>query len=178
MIGKLLMKISSLYSYFLRRYEKKLLKKCGQNVYIGKNCIMTYGNISIGNDVYIGPNACIQSAHGEISIGNHVMFGPGVNIHGGNHKFDCIGKYMKSIDKQPNSDGLVRIEDDVWIGANAIILANVKIGKGSIIGAGSIVTKDVPPYSIYTGAPGLKIRSRFSEEEIREHERILKEVNN
>lgn len=177
MIGEILMKLTDLYNYFLRKYKKKLLGKCGDNVYIGKNCIMTYANIFIGDDVYIGPNACIQSAHGKVIIGNHVMFGPGVNIHGGNHEFNCIGKYMKSINKQPDSDGVVRIEDDVWIGANAIILAGVNIGKGSIIGAGSIVTKDVPPYSIYTGAPPLKIRRRFSDEEIREHEQILKEAN-
>ena len=65
------------------------------------------------------------------------------------------------------------IEDDCWIGCGAIILTGVKIGRGAIIGAGSVVTKDVKPYSIVLGNPAKKIGMRFSKKEIREHERIL-----
>lgn len=170
--GAILKKIKNAIDYCIRKYEKSLLNSCGKKVYIGKNCIMTYRNISIGNDVYIGANACLQSEHGKIEIGNKVMFGPGVHIHGGNHKFDVVGMYMKDIEKTED-DGVVKIDDDVWIGANAIILCGVHIGRGSIVGAGSIVTKDVPPYSIYTGAPACKIRKRFSDEDIVKHEKAL-----
>ncbi|MBE5039337.1 hypothetical protein INF28_02495 [Oscillospiraceae bacterium DSM 107454] len=112
--------------------------------------------------------------HGKIHIGDHVMFGPGVHIHGGNHKFSVVGKWMKELTKQEGEDGLVVIQDDVWIGANAIILKNVTIGEGSIIGAGAVVTHDVPPYSIYTGVPLAKLRERFSADTILQHKEILK----
>jgi chloramphenicol O-acetyltransferase type B len=71
----------------------------------------------------------------------------------------------------------VIIEDDVWIGYGAIIMSGVKIRRGSIIAAGSVVTKDVEPYSIVGGNPAKLIKYRFSKEEIMEHERKLKENN-
>lgn len=67
------------------------------------------------------------------------------------------------------------IESGCWIGTRAIILKGVTIGKGSIIGAGAVVTKDVPPYSVYVGVPALKVKPRFSDEQIAEHEKLLRE---
>ena len=110
--------------------------------------------------------------HGEIEIGNHVMFGPGVHIHGGNHIFDRVGQYMDQVVKD-GSDGKIIIDDDVWIGANAIILKGVRVGEGSIVGAGAVVTKDVAPYTIVAGNPAKKIRDRFSPELIEEHRSII-----
>lgn len=123
--------------------------------------------------MYIGANCVFQSAHGEINIGNHVMFGPGVHIHGGNHKTSEIGVYMDEVKKEKGSDGKVVIEDDVWVGSNAIILHSVKIGRGAVIGAGSVVTKDVEPYAVIVGYSAKKIKNRFSDEEIVIHERQL-----
>ncbi|CCX57314.1 similar to galactoside O-acetyltransferase [Bacteroides sp. CAG:1060] len=105
------------------------------------------------------------------------MFGPNVEIHSGNHRFDIVGKYMFDISfdqKRPEDDLDVVIGDDVWIGAKCIILNGVHIGEGSIIGAGTVVSKDVPPYSILTGSRPLALRKRFSEEEIIEHKKQLK----
>lgn len=174
-LGYILSKLKSYIEYEIRKYQMSLLKSHGSDVYIGKDCIITYKNVSIGNDVYIGPNCCLQSAHGDIMIGSHVMFGPGVHIHGGNHVIDKIGVYMKDVGKKYGDDGIITVGDDVWIDSNAIILQGVSIGKGSVIGAGAIVTGDVPPYSIYTGVPEKKVRPRFTDEQIEEHERILKE---
>ena len=67
------------------------------------------------------------------------------------------------------------VEDDVWIGARAIILKGVTIGKGSVVGAGAVVTKTIPPYSIVGGVPAKILRRRFSNEEIIKHESILAE---
>ena len=176
MIGKLFINAERLKNYCIKKYYKKQFKSCGKNVYIGNGCSFTCNAISIGNDVSIGRNCCMQSTHGEIIIGNHIMFGPGVHIHGGNHKIHEIGKLMKEVEKtDSDSDGKVIIEDDVWIGANAIILKGVTIGKGSVVGAGAIVSKDVPRYSIYTGSPEPLLRARFSEEEIERHESCLRE---
>ena len=176
MIRKLLYKILINFSR-IRRYIyivllKSSFKNIGKNVYIGKNCIFTSENISIGNDVYIGPNCCFQSKHGEIIIGSHVMFGPGVHIHGGDHITNQQGVYIKNV-KKDKADLQVIIEDDVWIGAMTIILKGVKIGCGSIIGAGSIVTKDVPNYSIYYSKNTPIIRDRFSPNELQNHLNML-----
>lgn len=164
------------YWFVWRKYQIDQFKHCGTDVYIGRNGIFTYRNISIGNDVFIGSNACLQSEHGEIIIGNHVMFGPNVHIHGGNHKHDQVGKYMKDVnDKKPGEDGVVRIGDDVWLGAGAIILKGVTIGEGSIIGAGSVITKNIAPYTIVVGALPRKEFNRFDDETLTVHQSILAE---
>lgn len=175
LIGRILFIIEKIEWYFKKEYIKSQFIKFGNKSYIGKNCIFTPHSIEIGEDTYIGPNAIFRSSFGTIKIGNHVMFGPGVHIHGGNHRFHEIGKYMKDISsKAQGDDGKIIIEDDCWIGANAIILSNVTIGKGSIVGAGSIVTKNIPPYSIYTGSPEKKLRKRFNDEEVIKHEKLIK----
>lgn len=115
----------------------------------------------------------LQSAHGYIKIGSHVMFAPGVNLHGGDHVMNQIGMYMDQVQKEFGQDPDLVVEDDVWIGANAIILGGVTIGRGAVIGAGTIVTKSIPPYSIYVGNPGRVIKKRFTDEQILEHERKL-----
>ena len=155
-------------AYFVKRF-----KHSGSRIYISEGCSFTPKTISVGNDVYFGKYCIIHSVHGEIQIGNHVMFGPGVHIHGGNHITNSIGTYMDSIKKESNSDGIVAIEDDVWIGANSIILKGVTIHQGAVIGAGSVVTKDVEPYSIVVGNPARKIKDRFAEDELIKHKDIL-----
>ena len=130
-------------------------------------------SISIGDYVYIVSKYVLQSAHGEIEIGNYVMFGPGVHVHGGNHIFDQIGAYMDIVTKEVGSDGKVVIEDDVWIGSNAIILKGVHVGFGSVIGAGAIVTKDVPEGCIVAGSPASVIGARFKGEDLEKHKKEL-----
>lgn len=172
--GRVFENIDRIHSFCTREYDKTKFRNIGRNVYIGHDCVFSYKTITIGDDTYIGNKCVLQSAHGNIRIGNHVMFGAGVHIHGGNHLYHHIGKYMKELGKEDGSDGEVLVEDDVWIGSNAIILGSVNvIGEGSIIGAGSIVTKDVEPYSIVAGNPARLIKYRFSKEQIEEHHHIL-----
>ena len=174
-VGCLLFKLKKGCNFFIRRYIISKFSSVGAGVYIGQNGIFTYENIEIGDDVYIGANAVFQSSYGKIIIGNHIMFGPGVHIHGGNHKIKEVGKLMKHTSpKQQGDDGFVIIEDDCWIGSNAIILSNVTIGQGSVIGAGAVVTKSIPPYSVYTGVPQARLRNRFTEEELETHKKILR----
>ncbi len=174
-IGRVLFKIEQIYHYFTKKYISSLFKEIGKNVYIGNDCQFTTKNITIGHHVYIGKSCCFQSSHGEIKIGNYVMFGPGVHIHGGNHIYSKSGEYMYEItDKKKGDDGFVIINDDVWVGANAMILKGVTIGQGSIIAAGSIVTQDVGEYAIVGGNPAKVIKKRFTKEQIAEHKLILK----
>jgi acetyltransferase-like isoleucine patch superfamily enzyme len=147
---------------------------------VGKNVIFhptsssfSYNSIIIGNDVYIGPGANFSSIT-YIKIGNKVLFGPNVTIMAGDHNTNCIGKYMFDVeDKLPENDLPVTIEDDVWVGTDSIILKGVTIGTGSVIAAGSVVTKNVDPYSVVAGVPATKIKMRFTEEEIKKHKKIL-----
>ena len=175
LVGGILYFLDRAGNYFRRSWLKQHMQ-CGTDVYIGSGSTFTTSTVTIGNDVSVGRDCCFQSAHGRIIIGDHVMFGPGVHIHGGNHVIDRVGSLMKSVDsKKAGDDGVVIIEGDCWIGACAIILQGVSIGHGSIIGAGAVVTKDVPPYSIYTGAPASRLRPRFSAEQVLAHESELRE---
>jgi maltose O-acetyltransferase len=132
---------------------------CGGNITVEPMAFFGKGSgFSIGNNSGIGKRAYLasQSSHG-IQIGNDVMMGPDVIILTSQHKHDDINVPMT---KQGYYSKQVIIEDDVWIGTRVIILPGVKIGKGSIVGAGAVVTKDVPPYAIVGGVPAKVIKSR------------------
>lgn len=135
---------------------KRIFDKCGENVNIERGVFFGSGKeISIGNNSGIGINARIS---GPLEIGENVMMGPDVMIYTSNHNFDSVDIPMI---KQGNGQKEnVIIEDDVWIGARVIILKGVHIKKGAIIGAGSVVTKDVGEYEIVGGNPAKLIRKR------------------
>jgi len=156
---------------------RKNLVSCGKDVSIGKGTTISPGTVSIGNNTALGINTHILSTLAKVYIGNEVMFGPGVTIITGNHRTDMVGRTMKSVtneEKLPENDEDVVICDDVWIGANATILKGVTIGEGAIVSAGSVVTKDVPPYQIWGGVPAKFIKERFSESDLKKHLEILK----
>jgi len=102
------------------------------------------------------------------------MFGPQVVIVGGNHNIAVPGQFMCDVYEKADNDDLdVTIEDDVWVGARAVILRGVRIGRGSVIGAGSVVTKSVPPYAIVAGNPARVVRFRWDVDTILRHEDAL-----
>lgn len=168
----------SLLRKIINHRRCKKLRLCGAKVWIGKNCTLN-GNIEVGSDVVIGQGAYFISTQARLVIHDHVVFGPNVTIYTGDHATDIIGKHIIEItdeDKKKQHsvyDKDVVIEAGCWIGTRAIILKGVTIGRGSVIGAGAIVVKDVPPYSIYVGVPPVKCRNRFSESQIIEHEKLL-----
>lgn len=167
---------SELYRRLRFKLQKAMLKECGNQVRFGRNVEINWSNCSIGNDVYIGDNAIFLCADAPLHIGDHVMFGPNCSIITGDHRIDIIGKYMSKVtitEKLPENDMPVVIVGDNWIGANALILKGVTVGRGAVIGAGAVVTHNVPPYSIVGGVPAKVISRRFSPTEIYEHEKIL-----
>ncbi len=160
----------------IQNYMKRF-PECGKNVTIAPDCVMIPEHIRIGSNVSIGYGCSLLASIAYINIGNNVMIAPGGVIRGGGHRTDLIGKYMIDVrdnEKLPENDRDVNIEDDVWIGQNAIILKGVTIGKGSVVGAGAIVTKTIPPYTIHVGVNSPKEWPRFTEAEIEEHEQLLK----
>jgi len=92
------------------------------------------------------------------------MMGPDVMIYTQNHRFDRIDIPM--IEQGNTEPKPVVIEDDVWIAARSIILPGVTIGKGAVIAAGAVVTKDVPPYTVVGGVPARKIKLRIEEDSL------------
>ena len=110
------------------------------------------GDVIIGNHTRIGLHNTII---GPVTIGSHVNLAQGITITALNHKFDDS---EKRIDQQGISTKEVVLEDDIWVGANAVILPGVTIGKHAVVAAGAIVTKDVPPHSLVAGVPAKVIR--------------------
>lgn len=133
---------------------KMLLAKCGNHVNIEKNAEFAH-SVELGDHSGLGINCRIS---GKTLIGNNVMMGPNVLIFTKNHAFDRIDIPMNF--QGISEEKPVVIEDDVWIGANAIILPGVTVSKGSIIGAGAVVTKNVPAYAIVAGNPAKILKYR------------------
>ena len=115
-----------------------------------------------------------MAAESKIIIGSYVLFGPEVVIVAGNHNTSESGRFMYDVkNKRPEDDLDVVIEDDVWVGTRAIILKGVRIGRGAIVAAGAVVTKDAPPYSIVGGLPAKVIAFRWHVDQILQHEAML-----
>lgn len=138
-------------------YLSKILKvmsfdrrsKVEHNVYISDA-----ESLKIGKNCRINENVFIQGA----IIGDHVLIAPNVAIMNSAHRHDDVHKPIAEQGSTPESDPI--IEDYVWVGRNVVILHGVTIGKGAIIGAGAVVTKDVAPYTIVGGVPAKLIKKR------------------
>ncbi len=134
----------------------------------------SFENIHVGDDVSLGIRPILMAALSEIRIGSHVMFGPEVVVVGGGHNMTVIGRRMKQVHEKTGTEDLgVVIEDDVWVGSRAMILRGVRVGRGAVIAAASIVTKSVPPYAIVAGNPARVVRFRWDVETILRHEAML-----
>jgi maltose O-acetyltransferase len=142
-------------------YARRIAKHVGKNVNVEKGANFS-AELSLGDYSGIGVNCQIN---GPVTIGDYVMMGPDCVIYTQNHKIDDLSKPMQQAgfsDVKP-----VTIGNDVWIGARVIILPGVTIGEGSVIGAGAVVSKDIPPYSVAVGNPIRVVKNRkeaFGEE--------------
>ncbi|MFA5339135.1 MAG: DapH/DapD/GlmU-related protein [Candidatus Omnitrophota bacterium] len=132
----------------------------GDRVNIMHNCCLyanDNGTIKIGNGVNMNSNVIIGAANdGEIILGDNVAIGPNVVLRASNHIY---GRKDIPINKQGHTGGRIVVEDDVWIGANAVVLRNVTIGKGAVIGAGAVVNRDIPPGALACGVPAKVIKA-------------------
>jgi maltose O-acetyltransferase len=145
------------WGYALRRFlVKRIFASCGEGVIVKQHAYFGDGHtLRIGNRAQLGTNSRIDQ---EVTIGDDVLMGPDVVIMTGGHEFE-------SADIPVNLQGEtarkpVCIGRDVWIGTRVIILPGVSIGDGCVIGAGSVVTKSLPPMSVAVGVPAKAIRKR------------------
>ncbi len=139
---------------FRKMCGKLILAKCGKNVNIERGAVFS-SKVELGDNSGIGINASIG---GKCIIGNDVMMGPECIVYTQNHKVDDITTTMRG--QGFSEEKPVYIGDDVWIGGRVIILPGVHIGSHSIIGAGSVVTKDIPEWSVAAGNPAVVKKSR------------------
>jgi len=135
--------------------------------------------VIIGKNFYIGRDSFIES---DVIIGDNVIWANRVALVGKyDHHYQQVGVPISLASRIRDEnyswlgiDSLTIIEDDVWVGYSSTIISGVKIGTGSIIATGSLVTKDVEPYSIYGGVPAVKLKDRFaSKEDLAEHIRLI-----
>lgn len=115
-------------------------------------------SLRIGDNTYIGEYNNIRAAGGSITIGNNCLISQHISIVASNHGIEKDKLIVEQ--RWPEDKINVVIEDDVWIGANSVILPGVTIHKGAVIGAGSVVTKDVPEYAIVAGNPARILKYR------------------
>lgn len=159
-------------STFLNLYHFKTLSKrvvFGHDVNIQGRVQLSHSvilddNVEVRNltkeDLFIGSNVSINRntvIRGKVHIGKDCSIAPNCMIVGANHCFDKIDVNIK---QQGGSYKGIVIQPNVWIGANTVVLDGVTIGTGSVIGAGSVVTKSIPPYSIAVGNPCRVIKTR------------------
>lgn len=136
----------------------------GENIRIGSdftsmgNCYFyaNDGSLDIGDNCSVNTNVQFGASQGQIRIGNRVLIGPNVVMRAADHGI-ADGSPVRS---QAHSKGEIVVEDDVWIGANAVITRNVTLGSGCVIGAGAVVTHDIPPNAIAVGVPAAAVGYR------------------
>ena len=158
----------------------------GSGVRLGEGTrvdIFAGGELSIGDDVQVGRNAYLwvdQAArlsigsgtkiqdhcrlYGNVVVGRGCVLAPNVFIASGGHAFDTV-PYRTIIDQdrvEPAPDRTVRVFDDCWFGINAVVTPGVTVGRGCVVGANSVITSDLPPYSVAGGNPARVIRTRLS----------------
>lgn len=177
-IYRLIRKLKTvLYRALVEPDIKRSFAECGTDTHVDSGGdFLPLSNIHVGSHVSIGVDARFWTTRAQIYIEDYALIGPDVTIITGDHRKDVVGKHIKELtdaDKTAEDDQNVVIGEGAWIGAGVIILKGVHIGADAIVAAGSVVTKDVAPYTIVGGSPAQFIKNRFSDEELAIHLRAL-----
>ena len=135
----------------------------GEGFRWGKKWLINKGVLKVGRFVYIGPFVTITY---PTVIGDLSMISMGVQFVGNDHGYHEVGMPIRvAKPKLLSENSITIVESDAWIGQNATIISGVKIGRGAVVGAGSVVTKDVSPYTVVGGVPAKFISRRFDNPE-------------
>jgi maltose O-acetyltransferase len=143
-------------------YYRGLLAGAGANLRVAQGVrINNPGLVSTGDNCYLGDGVQIYAWNEHVSLGNNVLVAAGARMITRKHGFADMEQPMS---EQGYTNAPIVVEDDVWIGFQAVILPGVTLGRGSIVGATAVVTRDVEPYSIVGGVPARLIRKRSGRE--------------
>lgn len=162
-----------LRQYTKNKFAKEWRKRNPHNLTVVGDRTFPMSVVSIGKASYgmLHIQSLFEQEGEKLTIGNYVSIGPGVQfLLGVNHQMRTITTYplysrlIAASNRDAVTNGEIIIEDEVWLGTDAVVMSGVRIGKGAMIAAGSIVTKDVPPYAIVGGIPAKLIRYKFSAE--------------
>ncbi|MBP4134398.1 sugar O-acetyltransferase [Gallibacterium anatis] len=146
---------------------ERLLGKCGDNLHINSPFFCDYGfNIEVG-DNFFANHQCTILDSGKVSIGDNVMFAPNVSLYTVGHPLH----YQQRNQGYEQAKAII-IKDNVWIGGSCVILGGVTIGENSVIGAGSVVTKSIPPNSLAFGNPCRVIRE-INDQDRKQYQQLL-----
>lgn len=155
-VGKSYKKYSKIWWTIRGAACKKIFKHCGENVHVQRRAYFGSGKeLEIGNNSDLGKNCEVPS---NIKIGNNVLMGPNCIVLNANHEFSNVT--IPIIEQGMRESKRTVIEDDVWIGYGVTITPGRIVKRGTIIGAGSVVTKDFPAFSIIGGNPAKIIKMR------------------
>jgi acetyltransferase-like isoleucine patch superfamily enzyme len=132
----------------------------------------SFKNVHIGKGVRIDYGCRFLAILSRIYVGDKCMIAAGCDIVAGNHNTVCDGRFMSDItnaDKRDFDDTDVVLEEDVWLGRRVIVLNGARIGRGAVVGAGSVIRRRVPPYGIVIGNPARVVSFRAGVQEILSH---------
>jgi acetyltransferase-like isoleucine patch superfamily enzyme len=139
---------------------QSLFGRSDQTTQLNGNFFCDYGyNIEVGKNFYMNTN-CVILDCGKVIIGDYVMIGPNVTLCTAGHPIDAATRYTYEEFAKP-----IYIADKVWIGANVVVLPGVSIGFGAVVGAGSVVTKDVPENTVVVGNPARVVKENINTEQ-------------
>lgn len=163
--------------YLENKKYKNLAKGCSVPVDI---TISQKDNLVMMEGAELESGALILNIHAKFIMGKFSGAGPNLTVITGNH-MSIMGKYLMQVtdedkklyDPEGKQDQDVILEEDVWLGANVVLLNGVKIGRGAVIAAGSVCRNKIPPYAIVAGNPAKVVGFRFTPEQIEEHETLL-----
>lgn len=159
-------------------FRKKWRRQNKHNLTTAKNCFNARW-VTVGNGTY-GELDVRHFGNPEerVVIGNYCSIGPEcVFMSGGEHRYDGLSTYpfrakLGLTENESVTRGPIVLEDDVWLGFRSMVMSGVTIGKGAVVAAGAVVTKDVPPYAIVGGVPAKVIKYRFSDAVIAEAKKL------
>lgn len=169
----------------LRKLIKRILKPgsyyphIDNTAYVGANVrVYNKDNFIMEEHTKVDHNAIIMNTNAKFIVHRYSGISVNLVVITGNHPMQ-VGKFYRTVSKKRDHldiskyDKDVIVDEDVWVGANATLLCGVHIGRGAVVGAGAVITKDVPPYSLVGGVPAKPIKFKWTIEEILQHESIV-----
>jgi len=159
---------------YFKPYNRKKYGKIGEHSIVKSNSLLVPENMFLDDYVVIQEQTNFISNMGKLFVGKYSVISSGCTIIPGAHSLTVgVPFYLATTNHINDDEGDVIIEEDCWIGTGCILLPKCHIGRGAVVGAGSVVKKEIPPYAVVVGSPARIIAAKFSFEQVLKHEIIL-----